>query len=157
MALGNGSAIDSDAITTSVETLRKHLGKGVHEVKYRYTQHGQFGDWDGPPREARVTVTPGIDETGGFFQIQWWENGDYKYHYREIGGLEFRFGREEANADTSNPVRHFHPPSNLEAHNRSCIDAEQPPERVTLAIITTWWAAVKENDESLLNTQNGLP
>ena len=37
MGLGNGSAIDADAITRSVVILRNQLGKGVHEVKYRYT------------------------------------------------------------------------------------------------------------------------
>jgi len=157
MGLGNGSAIDADAITKSVVILRNQLGKGVHEVKYRYTQHGEFGDWDGPPREARVTVTPGIHRSGGFVQIQWWENGDYTYHYREIGGLEFRFGREESNASTQHPVRHFHPPHDMDAHEPSCIDGEQPPERVTRAVIATWWAAVKAGDERLLNAQDALP
>lgn len=156
MGMGNGSAIDADSIDASVERMRRQLGKGVHDVRYKQTQGGRFGERDGRPREARITVTPGIHQPGGYFDIQWWKNGDYKYHYREEG-LEFRFGREKANKNTSKPVRHFHPPSNLDAHRQSCIDGSHPPERVTLAVLATWWAAVKVGDESLLNAQNGLP
>lgn len=154
--MGNGSEIDADSIDVSVETLRKQLDNGVVRVQYKHTQGGQFGTRNGSPREARVTVTPGINQSGGYFDIQWWENGDYKYHYREEG-LEFRFGREAANAGSSQPVRHFHPPEDISKHNPSCISDGHPPERVTLAVLASWWAAVKEGDEAVLNTQNGLP
>lgn len=156
MGMGNGSALDADSIETSVAILRRQLGKGVHTVQYKHTQGGRFEERDGRPREARVTVTPGIHQPGGYFDIQWWENGDYKYHYREEG-LAFRFGREEANENTEKPVRHFHPPENRTEHRPSCITAGHPPERVTLAVLATWWAAVKAGDESLLNAQDRLP
>lgn len=154
--MGNGSAIDADAIDASVAPLQKQLDTGVHDVKYKHTQGGPFDPRNGRPREARVTVTPGIHQRGGYLDIQWWENGDYKYHYRE-DGLEFRFDREKTNGDTNHPVRHFHPPANITAHRPSCIEADHPPERVTLAVLTTWLAAVEAGDESVLNTQNGLP
>lgn len=156
MGMGNGSAIDTDSIDASVAMMRRHLGRNVSNVQYKHTQGGQFRERDGRPREARVTVTPGLHQRGGYFDIQWWENGDYKYHYREEG-LEFRFGREEANEDTERPIRHFHPPENLDAHRPSCTEGGHPPERVTLVVLATWWEAVKAGDEGPLNPQDGLP
>lgn len=157
MGMGNGSVIDSEAIDESVERMRRQLDTGVVNAQFRYQKGQSFKQRDGTGiREARVTVTPGIHEQGGYFDIQWWENGDYKYHYRERG-LEFRFGREAANESTNKPVHHFHPPNNLTAHRDSCIGVEYPPELVTIAVLKTWWIAVENGDESLVNAQNGLP
>ena len=157
MGLGNGSPIDSDAIDESVEQIRRQLGDGVVDVRFQYRNGQQFRQRNGADiRAARVTVTPGIHEQGGYFDIQWWANGDYKYHYREQG-LEFRFGREAANKATETPVRHFHPPRDLDAHQRSRIGVGRPPELVTIAVLKTWWTAVENSDESLLNAQDGLP
>lgn len=156
MVMGNGSALDSEAILVSVNTVANRLGDGFLQARYRHTQHGRFTEKQVRVREARVTVAPGIHQDGGYFDIQWWENGDYKYHYREQG-LEFRFGREEANRNSSNPVLHFHPPADPSRHETSCVEANHPPVRVTLAVLGTWWAAVKAGDERRLNTQTGLP
>lgn len=157
MGMGNGSPIDSEAIDESVEQMRHQLDTGVVNAQFRYQKGQPFKHREGKGhREARVTVTPGIHEQGGYFDIQWWENGDYKYHYREKG-LEFRFGREAANESTNKPVRHFHPPSDLDAHRRSCIGVEYPPKLVTIAVLKTWWIAVENGEESLVNAQNGLP
>lgn len=157
MGMGNGSPIDSEAIDESVEQMRHQLDTGVLDVRFRYQKGQSFTQREGNThREARVTVTPGIHKQGGYFDIQWWANQDYKYHYREEG-LEFRFGREAANKNTNKPVRHFHPPGNLDAHRKSCIGVEQPPKLVTIAVLKTWWIAVENGDENLVNAQNGLP
>jgi len=156
MVMGNGDPLDSEAILTTVNTIANHLDDGFIEAKFRHTQHGEFTEKRGRVREARVTVAPGIHQNGGYFDIQWWENGDYKYHYRE-NGLEFRFGREALNQNTEHPVRHFHPPEEPKRHEQSCIGVEYPPELVTLAVLATWWAAVEATDEQVLNTQSGLP
>ncbi len=157
MAMGNGTPIDSEAIDESVAQIRQQLDTGVVNVRFRYQNGHPFKHRDGTDiRAARVTVMPGIHKRGGYFDIQWWDNGDYKYHYRE-DGLEFRFGREATNETTNKPVRHFHPPRNLDAHKQSCIGVEQPPKLVTIAVLKTWWTAVKNGDENLLNAQNGLP
>ena len=157
MGMGNGAPIDSEAILQSVEQIHKQLDKGFVKVRYKYQKGGQFGQWLGNDvRVARVTVAPGIHQKGAYFDIQWWENGDYKYHYREEG-LQFRFGREEANQSTNKPVRHFHPPNDINAHNQSCIESGHPPQRVTIAVVKTWWTAVEKKDETIINTQNGLP
>jgi hypothetical protein len=155
MGMGDGSGLDPDAILDSVNVLANQLGQGFREVRYKNTRHGQFEQRQSRPRIARVTVAPGIHQPAGYFDIQWWKNGDYKYHYREQG-LEFRFGREAANSGTNTPIRHFHPPNDLTTHEPSCIETG-PPERVTLAVLATWWAAVKAGDEGVLNTQNRLP
>jgi hypothetical protein len=157
MGLGDGSPIDSEAIEEGVEQMRQQLGRGVVKVRFRYQRGHPFTRRKGEDlRAARATVAPGIHERGGYVDIQWWENGDYKYHYRE-DGLEFRFGREAANEGTSKPVHHFHPPRNLDAHKQSCIGIEQPPKLVTIAVVKTWWTAVENGDEGLVNAQNGLP
>jgi len=157
MGMGNGSPIDSEAIDESVAQLRHQLDTGIVTVRFRYRNGHRFTQRQGDDiRAARVTVTPGIHERGGYFDIQWWENGDYKYHYRE-DGLEFRFGREAANETTTKPVRHFHPPGNLDAHTQSCIEVIQPPELVTIAVLKTWWIAVENGDETVVNAQSGLP
>jgi len=155
MGMGDGSGLDPDAILDSVNVLANQLGQGFREVRYKNTRHGQFEQRKLRPRVARVTVAPGIHQPAGYLDIQWWENGDYKYHYREQG-LEFRLGREAANSGTGTPIRHFHPPNDLTTHEPSCIEPG-PPERVTLAVLATWWAAVKAGDKAVLNTQNRLP
>lgn len=156
MVLGNESPLDSEAVHASVNTIANQLDNGFITARYRHTQHGFFTQKRGRIREARVTVAPGIHHDGGYFDVQWWENGDYKYHYRE-DGLEFRFGREEANRNTSDPVLHFHPPADPSRHEQSCIKADHPPARMTLAVLGTWWAAVNASGENRLNTQTGLP
>lgn len=156
MVMGNGSPLNSGAISTSVNTIANQLDEGFLKARFRHTQHGEFTEKRGRVREARVTVAPGIHQEGGYFDIQWWENSDYKYHYREQK-LEFRFGQEASNQNTEHPVRHFHPPDGPSRHEQSCIDVAHPPELVTLAVLATWWAAVEAGDERALNSQSGLP
>jgi hypothetical protein len=156
MVLGNGTTLDPDAILVSVNTAADQLGRGFLRAQYKNTRHGSHEDLPFRPREARITVQPGINQEAGYFDIQWWANGDYKYHCREQG-LEFRFGCEQANESTTHPVYHFHPPNDGDTHVQSCIGANHPPERVTRAVLATWWAAVRSGDEAVLNTQDGLP
>ena len=156
MVMGSGTPVDTDALLAAVSTFESRLGQVVHEIRYRNSQVGSFETVPTTPREARITVAPGITQPGGYFDIQWWVNGDYKYHYREQG-LEFRFGREADNAETDQPIRHFHPPRDLDQHRSSCIDVSQQPELVSIAVGTTWYVAGKDNDPSRLNDQNNLP
>jgi len=157
MGMGNGSPIDSEAIDEAVAQIRKQLDTAVVDVQFQYQKGQPFKQREGKDiRVARATVIPGIHESGGYFDIQWWENGDYKYHYWEKG-LEFRFGREASNETTNKPVQHFHPPSDIDAHNESSIGIDQPPKLVTIAVLKTWWIAVENDNENLVNAQNGLP
>lgn len=156
MVMGSGSAIDQDAIIDSVNVFLDRLADCVGAVRYRNTNDGGYVKTPISPRAARVTVSPGIQQQGGTFDIQWWENGDYKYHYQERG-LQFRFGREADNEGTGKPVRHFHPPSDPSRHRQSCIGPDHPPERVTLAVIANWLPAVKQSDASVLNARRNPP
>lgn len=55
------------------------------------------------PREVPIAVAPGTEARGGYFDVCWSENGDYRYHYLE-DGIQFRFDREAENAGTDYPV-----------------------------------------------------
>ena len=156
MVLGNATAHDPDAILVSVNTAADQLGRGFLRAQFKNTRHGDYEDTPVRPREARITVRPGIYQEAGYFDIQWWANGDYKYYYREQG-LEFRFGCGSANESTAHPIYHFHPPNDLDTHRESCIEANHPPERVTRAVLASWWGAVRHSDEAVLNTQDELP
>lgn len=156
MVMGSGSLIDQDAIISAANVFQDRLGDCVQQVRYKNSRDGPYEKSVTAPREARLTISPGIHQKGGYFDIQWWRNGDYKYHYQEEG-LEFRFGREADNASTDDPVRHFHPPSDPDQHLPSCIGSGHPPERVTLAVIVCWLTAAKENDPDLLNSQSNPP
>ncbi|WP_174182925.1 hypothetical protein [Halococcoides cellulosivorans] len=149
MVMGRGTPLDGDAIVAAVSAIERRLGDCVHDVAYRNTRDGPYETACLTPREARLTLVPGIDQRGGYLDVQWWENGDYKYHYREEG-LTFRFGREEANAETDDPIRHFHPPDDRSAHEPSAI-AVTTPERVSIAVGTAWISAVRTGDPDRLN------
>lgn len=156
MVMGSGSPIDQDSIVSAANVFRNRLGDCVRDVQYRNTRDGPYEANPITPREGRITVSPGIRQRGGYFDVQWWDNGDYKYHYRE-DGLEFRFGREADNTSTDDPVRHFHPLDDPSRHESSCISPDHPPERVTLAVIACWFAAAQSGDPSVLNSQNNPP
>lgn len=156
MVMGSGEPLDFDYIIDATSAFEERLGDCVHQIQYKNSREGSYETDCITPREARVTVVPGIHQRGGYFDIQWWTNGDYKYHYREEG-LEFRFGREADNEATDKPVNHFHPPNNLDDHRPSCIEEGNSPELVTIAVGTTWFSAVKASDPSELNQQDNLP
>lgn len=156
MTMGGGSGIDSRAIRDSVRTFERRLGDCISQVGYRNSNDGQYDEVPVSPREARLTIAPGVQSNGGYFDVRWWQNGDYKYHYEE-DGLLFRFGREVANRDLSKPVNHFHPPSDPAQHSPSCIPPDHEPELVTLAVIANWYVAAQEGDPERLNTLTNPP
>lgn len=104
------------------------------------------------PTKLRITIQAGFDADICRFDVQWWTNHGYKYHYVE-NGVEFRFGWEIRPAY---PDKHFHPPDALTEHRESCIVHEEP-ELVTLAVLRCWWDALRTGDRSLLNGQDDPP
>ncbi|ELY48942.1 hypothetical protein [Natronolimnohabitans innermongolicus] len=108
------------------------------------------------PVELRITLAVGFENGRSRFDIQWWTNHGYKYHYSESeSDLEFRFGWE-TRPRTTYPEKHFHPPTNTTEHRESCIRHEVP-ELVTLAVIKCWWTALEAEDPSLLNDLDEPP
>lgn len=150
MTMGRGSRIDSRAILDAVSVFERRLDECVAQDSYRNAGGRQFDEVPVSVRAARLTITPGIRQTGGYVDVQWWENGDYRYHYQE-DGLQFRFGREIDNEDANQPVHHFHPPNDPSAHQASEIPPGHGPELVTLAVIANWHAAAQRSDPRLLN------
>lgn len=69
MILGNGSVLDPDAILVSVNTMADQLGRGVLRTRYKNTRHGEYEDTPSRPREARITVRPGIHQQAGYLDI----------------------------------------------------------------------------------------
>lgn len=158
MARGEGAPIDRIAIETARDVFLDTIGRrGIERIQYRNRQSSEFVETPADMREVRISVpyTIQADADVGYFDITWWENGDYKYHYKE-GGLEFRFGREVANRDSAHPVNHFHPPEDLSLHQESWIK-ETHPELVTRAVIANWWVAVQSQDPNVLNSVENPP
>ena len=136
--------IDWDALRAVEGVFRDRLDGVVTNVEYVPSAID--------PVELRLTLAVGFEADHCRFDVQWWTNHGYKYHYSEAD-LEFRFGWEIRPAY---PDKHFHPPENPAGHRESCITHEEP-ELVTLAVIKCWWDAIEAGDSSLLNTQENPP
>lgn len=65
MAMGSGSPIDQDAILSAVNVFQKRLGDCVQKVRYKNSRDGPYEESPITPREARVTISPGIHQKGG--------------------------------------------------------------------------------------------
>ena len=136
--------IDWDALRTVENVFRDRLDGLVTNAAYVPNAID--------PVELRLTLATGFEANDGQFDVQWWTNHGYEYHYREPD-LEFRFGWE---IRPEYPDKHFHPPGNLGDHRESCI-AHEEPELVTLAVIKCWWDALEADDPSLLNANEDPP
>ncbi|WP_436346761.1 hypothetical protein [Natronorubrum sp. FCH18a] len=106
------------------------------------------------PVELRLSIGTGFEAGSSRFDVQWWTNHGYKYHYSERD-LEFRFGWE-IRPKSRYPEKHFHPPEDPSVHRESCITHEEP-ELVTLAVLTCWWNALEADDPSILNATENPP
>src|SRR6056297_3035620 len=88
-------------------------------------------DYDVGPEQLRIHLWDGIRADESRFDVTWWTEHGYKYHYVEGGSggegneandlLQFRFGWEKR---PGVPDKHFHPPDDLDAHRESCIRHE---------------------------------
>lgn len=90
------------------------------------------------PNELVVDLSSGY-ESPGRFEITWWKQGAYRYHYTEPDGIDFRFDnhpKEDA------PVAHFHPPADAGRAEPSFLGGETQPQIVTRAIMSRWRRAI---------------
>lgn len=136
--------IDWDALRAVETVFRDRLGELVTDTEYVPNAID--------PVELRITLAVGFEGDRCRFDVQWWTNHGYKYHYSEAD-LEFRFGWE---IRPEYPDKHFHPPESPSEHRESCITHEEP-ELVTLAVIKCWWDALEAGDPSVLNAQHNPP
>lgn len=165
--------VDWEALQETERVFRDRLGELVTDVSYVPNAID--------PVELRLVVGTGFGTDSAVFDVQWWENHGYKYHYREDRGdgpatenhgdgsderrrnrpgvdrrpIEFRFGWE-IRLESPYPAKHFHPPTEPEAHRESCITHEDPT-LVTLAVLACWWRALEADDLGLLNDQLNPP
>lgn len=145
MAEGSRGALDWDKISRVCRVFEDRLDGLVKDIRYVPNSLN--------PSALLVELHDGIEADSGRFEIQWWEDHGYKYHYLE-DGLEFRFGWERGDPDL--PDKHFHPPEALGDHEPTCIKHEEPL-LVTLAVIECWLDAARTGNPTVLNQQIDPP
>lgn len=114
--------IDLEALQTVDRVFEDRLNGLLTNVSYESTAID--------PVELQLPLGIGFESNRCRFDVQWWTNHGYKYHYTEEN-LTVRFGWERR---PDYPEEHFHPPGNLADHRESCITHEGPT-LVTLAVI----------------------
>lgn len=140
--------IDWEALSVVERLFRDRFGDLLDDVEYVPDAID--------PVELRLSLPLGFEHDACRFDVQWWTNHGYKYHYVEgDGDLEFRFGWERR-PGSEYPEKHFHPPTDLDEHRQSCITHEEP-ELVTLAVIACWWWALEADDPSRVNEWTDPP
>ncbi|WP_050033571.1 hypothetical protein [Halorubrum halophilum] len=94
--------------------------------------------------------------------IQWTTRADYKFHYTDTEGVNFRWGKHPHAGDYSNVsgFEHYHPPptarSDPDEVEESCIT--QPPEElVTRAVCKLWRVAYHTDSYAPLNASQNPP
>lgn len=152
--------ISRSKLNTVETTFRKRLDGLVKSVNWK-------PDYDAGLEELQIELWDGIRADESRFDVAWWTQHGYKYHYvegasrdspsrensDEDDGLQFRFGWEKR---PGHPDKHFHPPEDLDAHRESCIEHEDVT-RVTLAVIKCWYAAATTGDPEKLNALSNPP
>lgn len=117
--------IDVEARQAAERVFHDRLGDVIRTVAYTPSSVD--------PVELRVELGGGFEAARSRFDVQWWMNHGYEYHYTE-SDIEFRFGWERGG---DHPERHFHPPGETTIHRESCIEHEEP-QLVTLAAVKCW-------------------
>lgn len=115
------------------------------------------------PTTLEIALDDGLGEaTGGRIDVQWTTENDYKFHYTDDRGVNFRWGKHAHDGDYIHvPVlEHFHPPpdatSDSSTVETSCIH-KSPPKLVTRAVIKLWRAAYHANSLAPLNAGTNPP
>lgn len=94
--------------------------------------------------------------------VQWTTRDDYKYHYTDADGVNFRWGKHPHNDDYLHVpgLEHYHPPpdasSNPSDVEESCIK-QRPETLVTRAVIKLWRTAYHAQSLDLLNARKNPP
>lgn len=100
------------------------------------------------PTELIVEFETGLNAAGRF-EITWWEQDAYRFHYTETDGVDFRFDNHPKD---SAPEAHFHPPPNAGVAEPSILDGITQPQIVTRVIHSQWRKAViEQNDLTSIN------
>lgn len=103
-----------------------------------------------------------LDAEESRIDIQWTTRNDYKYHYTDETGVNFRWGRHPHDNDYLHVpgLEHYHPPPDASSDpslvEESCIK-QRPEELVTRAVIKLWRTAYHAESLDLLNAGSNPP
>lgn len=115
------------------------------------------------PSVLEVALDDGLCEADeARIDIQWMTRNDYKFHYTDTEGVNFRWGKHPHAGDYIHVpgLEHYHPtpdassdPDEVEA---SCI-TQSPAELVTRAVLKLWRVAYHRNSYEPLNAGRNPP
>jgi len=94
--------------------------------------------------------------------IQWTTRNDYKYHYTDVAGIDFRWGQHPHDGDYVQVpgLEHYHPPPDASSDpadvEASCIN-QRPETLVTRAVIKLWRTAYHAESLTPLNAGRNPP
>lgn len=115
------------------------------------------------PSVLEVTLEDGLCQADeARVDVQWTTHDDYKFHYTDTAGVNFRWGKHPHGGEYSQVegIEHFHPPPDASSEpddvEDSCI--KQSPERlVTRAVLKLWRVAFHTDSYTALNAGSNPP
>ena len=115
------------------------------------------------PSVLEVTLDDGLcDAESGRIDVQWTTRDDYKFHYTDSEGVNFRWGKHPHDGDYIHVpgLEHYHPPpdasSNPDEVENSCIK-QSPEVLVTRAVLKLWRVAYHNQSCGPLNAGSNPP
>lgn len=94
--------------------------------------------------------------------VQWTTYADYKFHYTDSEGVNFRWGKHPHDGDYIHVpgLEHYHPPPNATSDSdkveKSCIQ-QSPEALVTRAVLKLWRVAYHADSYAPLNAASNPP
>ncbi|WP_226023951.1 toxin-antitoxin system TumE family protein [Halomicrobium salinisoli] len=115
------------------------------------------------PSVLEVTLDDGLCEADeARIDIQWTTRDDYKFHYTDTEGVNFRWGNHPHAGDYIHATgpEHYHPPPDASSDpgevEESCI-IQSPEELVTRAVLKLWRVAYHTDSYEPLNAGSNPP
>lgn len=115
------------------------------------------------PTVLEITYSDGLcDANGARIDVRWTTRGDYKFHYTDPTGVDFRWGKHPHDGDYFHAPgpEHFHPPPDASTDpndvEASCIK-HSPTELVTRAVLKLWRVSYQTDSYEPLNAARNPP
>jgi len=115
------------------------------------------------PTALQIELDDGLGSADSArIDVQWTTADDYKFHYTDPEGVNFRWGKHPHDGDYVNVpgLAHYHPPPNASssptAVEQSCIE-QSPPTLVTRAVLKLWRVAYETDSLAPLNAGRNPP
>jgi hypothetical protein len=115
------------------------------------------------PQTLEVTLEDGLgDGKRARIDVQWTTRNDYKFHYTDSNGVDFRWGKHPHGGDYGKGagLEHYHPPPDATSDpsevEGSCI-TQSSPHLVTRAVLKLWRTAYHAGSLAPLNAGSNPP